>query len=360
MKKIAFSIVLLGLYYNVSAQKLISKNDISEQRFGKEIIYKDKKDHLLNGYFKIAESSGAYIEVHFVEGKRNGVLKGFDKKGNLIQKRAYQNGVPVDTYQTYYPNGKIKVEGRYINGKQDGLWRYYDSDGKLKEQESFKLGTKDGTFTKRYGKVEEHYKNDEPTGKWIEKTNAGKITRERIYSGKGSYTDKKFFTNGQVNHIQNYKDFKRHGYEEVYSEAGTLLKKTLYDQDQVVNISEYYDNGNLESYAQYKDGLEDGDFIEKYPNGKTRLEGAYDKGSKSGIWKQYTLNGELLVSEIGYKNNVEHGIEKVYFRNGTIEREGQNENGLKVGVWKYYNGEGKLHKTETYKNGNLVSSKIHD
>jgi antitoxin component YwqK of YwqJK toxin-antitoxin module len=39
-------------------------------------------------------------------------------------------------YKEYYPNGKIKAEGKYLNDKKNGQWKFYNADGSVDQDQS--------------------------------------------------------------------------------------------------------------------------------------------------------------------------------------------------------------------------------
>jgi len=134
----------------------------------------------------------------------------------------------------------------------------------------------------------------------------------------------------------------------------------------------YYENGNISSYREYKEGVYHGEFINYYEDGMQRelitysegeknglylrnyasgsieIEGGYINGSPDGVWYKYKENGDPI-SEIGYKEGINHGIFHQYATGSTqsesIHVTGQYEEGKKTGIWLYgYNNEGYVEK----------------
>lgn len=74
MKNIVLIVIFL-LATNIKAQvTYLMWENVETQRFGKETLFKAKNE-FLNGSYKLAESSGAYTDVTFANGKIIGTKK---------------------------------------------------------------------------------------------------------------------------------------------------------------------------------------------------------------------------------------------------------------------------------------------
>ena len=82
-------------------------------------------------------------------------------------------------------------------------------------------------------------------------------------------------------------------------------------------IKSYYDNGNLESEANFKDGKKEGLFKKYYENGDLKSEANFKDGKGNGIGKIYYPNGNLE-SEISVKDDKFEGLFKLYYENGYL------------------------------------------
>lgn len=60
----------------------------------------------------------------------------------------------------------------------------------------------------------------------------------------------------------------------------------------------WYENGQLLSINNYKDGLSDGTYIKYHSNGQMMEQGKYKDGIKVGSWKYYYSTGKLWKEEI--------------------------------------------------------------
>ena len=151
------------------------------------------------------------------------------------------------------------------------------------------------------------------------------------------------------------------------------------------NCLTYYDDGKLKWDTNYKKGKLDGKYVAFHENGKVKASGVYKKDMKVGEWKYYDISGSLVgiekhsnwkgdvfidqleiiyyqngkVSEMSkgtYINDLEEGIIKTFDSSGKLIRESNFVNGKREGEQRYYDTNGKIIKTEIYKNNELVSS----
>ncbi len=90
------------------------------------------------------------------------------------------------------------------------------------------------------------------------------------YTGRCS----RFYENGKLSSIQQFKDGKDHGQWKFY-----------------------HPNGNLETIGKFRNGLRHGQWKYFYENGQTYQIAQYKLGAKHGIWKVYEEDGELLVEQ---------------------------------------------------------------
>ena len=76
-----------------------------------------------------------------------------------------------DTKVTYYPDGKLKMEGNTVNGKAHGIWRYYYENGFIWSEGQFRHGVREGYsrvyFDNGKKRMQGQYKNGKQTGWWL-------------------------------------------------------------------------------------------------------------------------------------------------------------------------------------------------
>ena len=60
-----------------------------------------------------------------------------------------------------------------------------------------------------------------------------------------------------------------------------------------VRHSMWYRNGQLVQTQKYRDGVVDGRFVNYYPSGAKKVEGAYSSGDRVGKWVRYNEDGTI-------------------------------------------------------------------
>lgn len=79
---------------------------------------------------------------------------------------------------------------------------------------------------------------------------------------------------------------------------------------------------------------------------------------KTGLWKEYDKNGNLLVEE-RYLRGQRHGEYKSFHNNGLLWCHGRFKFGMKSGEFKIYNSTGELVKTQYYFKDELFDETKH-
>ncbi len=359
------SVLVVLISLSVFAQKKVLERDVVSQRFGKEIIYKDKDDKLLEGHYNIADSRGNYIDVRFKQGKKHGQQVDYDYKGRKLRQKSFKNGKANGDYKRFHQNGKVSVQGYFLEGNQDGKWDYFDDKGELKTVENYKNGKKDGKWWKKVPKGNtfyistSFYKMDVPTGVWTDKYENGDLKKETTYQAKGTYTEKEY-DNKQLREQKSYKDFKLDGVQLLYSKSNVLLRKELYKNGLLQKKETFFDTGRPYRSYTLKNGTLHGKFVIYTSSGAKDLEGEYDNGNRTGVWKSYSGKEGWLHYETTYENDTENGWKKAYYKSGKIEFEGNYVKGHQDGLWKRYDETGKLVEEVSYKLGKEIYSKTYN
>ena len=90
----------------------------------------------------------------------------------------------------------------------------------------------------------------------------------------------------------------------------------------------YYENGELQSRENRKNGESNGLFEHFYDNGQLEIRGNLKNGLHDGLWEYFDENGDLTKTE-------------------------EYKDGEQDGLWKSFDRDGKLTKTEEWKDGVL-------
>ena len=114
---------------------------------------------------------------------------------------------------------------------------------------------------------------------------------------------KNYYENGNLQTEENYKDGKREGLIKIYYENGNLRVEGNYKDDKLEgSIKGYYENGNLGAEGNFKDGKPEGSIKEYYENGNLKSEIFFKKGKPiSGYY--YDPQGNKTKIPQAYINN---------------------------------------------------------
>jgi antitoxin component YwqK of YwqJK toxin-antitoxin module len=227
----------------------------------------------------------------------------------------------------------------YKSGKLKTIKRF-DYDGNLEEITTINDLKTDYTSYYINGNIKENYSI---------------INNSQKYDGEL----KRYFYNGQIKDIENYRYGKNNGKFISYNHRGQKTKEVNYYLDLKDekweewedNFHCFYERGCSEitwfeeekqelhkKYEMnYDRGLRDG--IQKgwYSNGNKKHEMNYDRGSLEGLQKRWYTNGGIKLEE-NYLDGQLHGKQILYFKNQSVWVIENYTNGKKDGVFKYYHG----------------------
>lgn len=85
-----------------------------------------------------------------------------------------------------------------------------------------------------------------------------------------------------------------------------------------------------------------------YKAGEPEMKGNASKvGKRNGKWDYWYENGQLW-STCEYKEGLKHGNSAVYYPNGQVRYKGEYENDEPVGKWVFFEEDGKLASEKEY------------
>lgn len=110
----------------------------------------------------------------------------------------------------------------------------------------------------------------------------------------------------------------------------------------------YYKNGNKKAVHSIKNGKEHGVAFYFFENGKLMEQGNFNEGVKTGYWERKSESGVKL-AEANYNDEGEKdGTWRIYDENGTLRYEMHYINEKKTGEWKVWNEQGELVDTKIF------------
>lgn len=105
--------------------------------------------------------------------------------------------------------------------------------------------------------------------------------------------------------------------EEVFFEKSVAYKKDTQKPFTGTVIYMYDDKKTRENTIDFKDGIQEGEFIRYYKNGGIEEFAIFKNGKINGVYKTYYENGGLK-SEAMYVEGQKEGLEKIYDKNGKL------------------------------------------
>ncbi|HEU4716215.1 MAG TPA: toxin-antitoxin system YwqK family antitoxin [Bacteroidia bacterium] len=157
-------------------------------------------------------------------------------------------------------------------------------------------------------------------------------------------TEMNFFSGGNVQ------------YAKMYYQNGKMQAQGKYLNQKKDSLWSFYDDlGELLSEEWYKDGLKNGKSITYHPGTKQPAEvKTFKNGLEEGAWIQYYADGKIKGQGTYVAGNYE-GKATWYYPDGSTNITGFYQHAVKNGTWLYYDETGKLKGKETWVNGKLTS-----
>ena len=365
---------LLLLKYNNYYQKLLGINIENYQKLSGKIIIGG-----INGYGKEKEFNDLKLifKGYYINGKRNGKGKEYNKEGKLIFEGEYKNGIKNGKGIEY--NGEdILFVGEYLNGKK---W-----NGIVKEYQYQNYSY----FKKFYGQYSEGVKIGREYDIDGEVIFEGKYSEDKRWEGiiynkkgilfpikNGNGKVKEYDEEGKLIFEGEYINGEKKGKE--YDEDDNLVFEGEYCKEKRWNgkIKEYK-KPSLPSLFTCGHGKRDLKYeirekniqekLKKYKN-ILKYEGEYLYGKRKGIGKENDINGKLLFEGNYLNANIKKKKPKDkyneyisrcknpdYYKIPILVLEGNLKSGLKDGLIKEYDY-GKLIFEGEYKNGKKWNGK---
>ncbi|WP_165779192.1 toxin-antitoxin system YwqK family antitoxin [Brumimicrobium salinarum] len=341
--------------YGQNREKL--KNRSKRQLFYYDPIKKTKLES--QGYY--------YVDELGETTERHDKWSFYNKKGELIEERNYHRNKLHGEVKTYYGANRVKNIGYFENGIQDSLYVAFHLSGDTSEVGYYHQGEPTGKW--RYFYRDGHLKTVEEVIDSISYIwsfyAADSAHTQTVVDGNGEMAE--YYTNGNLKSWYNYKDGLRHGKFEEASVHGYYLLKGSFLENQPDGKWEYfYYTGDLEKVSHYAKGKLHGNYRYYYDNGELSVAGQYEYGKKTGEWTWYTNSG-VVDMKGNFKEDLQHGAWVYNYPSGKVSYRAKYKHGKKSGKWKYYYKNGKKFKvghfdndlkngewTTWYENGNTL------
>lgn len=190
----------------------------------------------------VAASATHPVQRTYKDGVAEGIWISFNDNGLVSGKNTMSNGKLVFT-QGYHKNGRLSYRGPYdpAVGNVDWFEQYYEN-GQLREKrqlnkDAYRHGLSHGYYEDgQVAFIEEYvdgnrYKDGKPLSGIVKYfySKDGQLKNNIEYSEGELVVIKRYYKNGQLHFNNNYKDGKRHGLWESFTEDGSLLFSDKYE-----------------------------------------------------------------------------------------------------------------------------------
>ena len=254
------------------------------------------------------------------------VEREYYSNGKLELEMPYKNSKVEGIAKQYYESGKLGLESPHKNDKREGIKRWYYENGNLEGEIPYKNGKREGT-AKGYDKmgnlqIEMSFLNDMPQGDTRFYTTDKKLLA-LLKVENGEFISGKCFNDKALTN-KDLAEMNKASYEKAINylkeiclkesdsnstlHADTLKEcKTKADKISGCVVKEYYENGNLEIEAPYKNGKVEGIAKVYFENGKIMAEIPYLNNLFHGDTRFYTEDGKLLALVKGENDEIISG-----------------------------------------------------
>lgn len=357
--------------------------------YSRELFASDKREGKGNIYFPNGKTKQT---IPYIEGKKQGLSKEYDKEGELITLYEYNNDFLIarerinrynndkqknGDWKEYYQDGTLRKDMTYRNGELHGYYREYDERGILLIAMLYDNGElveesvdddPDIEIRNRYDS-EDHliysgpFREETPVGIHREYDISGNVINAFIYNdhgivvsegiiteeGQRSGAWKNFYPDGLLKEQGAYQSNRRIGEWNFYNRKGSIVQKGGYRFGRIDGRWEwFYDNGNILREEYYYQGRRDGEFNEYSNKGELISSGHYTDNEKNGSWK-YTVGDHR--EEGNYIIGLRDGAWKYYDIEGNMKYKGNFQQGNPVGYHIYYWENGETREEQYYKMG---------
>jgi len=246
----------------------------------------------------------------------------------------YLDGLPTDTWATYYPNGRLESYRTYVAGQLQGRSQQFYPDGRPTLQGDYAADARTGLWQEFYpnGQLAAigPYVNDLKQGQWVYFAPNGQRLRTEQYQGdllegEVQYFDgqggpqplaRLFYTQGELmayGYNAPTGDLVRlvlpggTGPLRVQYPSGALaLEATAVAGRLHGKLATFYPDGSPQTQAQYHYGALHGPFAAQYPDGSPQLQATYHHDQPHDTYRLYYPGGQPL-AQYQYQHGVLHG-----------------------------------------------------
>lgn len=314
----------------------------------------------------------------FNDDSLDGYVKEYDKTGNLLSTKKYNNGkrifnapeiANVEVYREVFEDGTLKYEGVFSDGVAIGTHFKYIRKRRC-DSSLFRRDDTTDIFVRRL--VCRYAPIPDSAIEYFDGIVVGRGAVDSARNRRGVWHE--FHNTGEFRGKGMYKNDKRVGVWEFYYASGSIEQKGKYDQKgrEQGPWNWYYENGKIWREENYYNGLRQGTLKDYDDEGNVILQGNYVDNKKEGywvyetkdykemgnyvndepdsLWKSYYLPAKIKCFEGKFQAGIPEGVHAGYHPNGAKKYVGAYVSGMRDGDWKFYDEEDINYLTITYKN----------
>jgi antitoxin component YwqK of YwqJK toxin-antitoxin module len=322
------------------------------------VIDKTWYDHGIFTGIATLDTTGRPVDSTMVPPGVDFVVKGLYADGSLKREHPYRNRIAHGPYRSYFPNGKVAVEGMFVNGQRDGEWKFHFPSGSLSGTVVYDLGTRNGPDVDYYenGKkrAESMYVHGRREGDLVYYYDNGQVSsRVPQFYGMDHGTATYYTDQGAVEMVRYYFMDRLVGYS--YEGPDGKLVDTIPVVNETGHLETKFRNGRTARTMDLKNGLLNGDLVQYSPEGKLLGRRSYLNNMLNGPCELYRSNGQPL-----YKGNYicgqEDGEHLSYYPDGKLKERAWYRSGDEHGITlRYDRTTGKVTEKRYYRNGDLLA-----
>ncbi len=276
-------------------------------------------------------------ETHFLKGRVHGQFKAYWQNGQLKAKGGYADNRPEGKWEYYFNAFTHAADGQYQNGLREGRWTEYWENGELR----------------RRGK----YHRGKEVKEWVSWNSAGvEVLRNSCFESNRKGRFKSDYDNGSLKEEYKCRYGKRIGaYVENYPE-GTPKTRGFYDTSGVQDsLWQWFHSDNRPAARKFfRHGLWNDSVLTWDSTGYASEKGLFHLGT--GTLTRYDSKGHVLQIK-----SFRYGIPvtlKYLHANGKSSVEGAYQDGKKSGLWKIWDAQGRLKESQEYLGGEFHGERL--
>lgn len=289
------------------------------QKFRKKVLHLFKKNFQVGYQLKTWPSGQLRSFVKLHQTKRQGLYRSWSPNGHLTESGHYKSGNKDGVWKGFFflnqkHNHKVlRYKGSFANGKKKGPWKWYYPTGRLRYSAYYRNGLWHGAEKSFHeeGKLLylNHYQNGKMHGKYTKFDSQGNVIIARHYQKGSLLSESRKLSNGLLLKQEWY----WHGaIKRRYSlsQSSKIIRslKSWHPNSIIKNQHQFdhrgkkhgkqitwYSNGQIKSFAKYKNGKQYGVAKRWYKTGRVRVYSFYRNGSRHGLYMKFDKRSRPIV-----------------------------------------------------------------